>query len=322
MKTSYREIYGGPEVVSVRQAPMPTPADGGVVVKVHAATVNRTDCAVLSGSPYVFRFFLGWPKPRSSATGTDFAGEVVAVGPGAAFAVGDRVMGFNDNNLGSHAQFLALPARDAAIKIPGGVSYEAAAASIEGAHYARNFINKIPLKRGDSVLVYGATGAIGSASVALLKTHGALVTAVCPREHHPAIVALGADAVFDYRDGPFTEQLQEQSFDWVFDAVGKSSFGQCRPLLKSTGAYISSELGAGGQNLVLAMAGPVMRGPKVKFPVPTDIRLSLTTIADLLVAGGYAPLIDRHYALDDLAKAFAYVGSGQKVGSVLLSFAD
>jgi NADPH:quinone reductase-like Zn-dependent oxidoreductase len=320
MKTSYRHGYGGPEVLTIRQAPIPTPGHGEVVVQVHAATVSRTDCAVLSGSPYVYRFLLGWPNPRINGTGTDFAGEVIAVGPKASFTVGDRVMGFNDGNLGSHAQHLKLSSKDAAIRIPDGVSYEAAAASIEGAHYARNFINKVPLKVGDHVLVYGATGAIGSAAVALLKHHGAVITAVCPKEYHPAILNLGAHKVLDYRQTPFTEQLRGQSFDYVFDAVGKSSFGQCRPLLKSTGAYISSELGELGQNIALSFAGPFMRGPKVIFPVPTDVRLSLTMIADLLSKGGYAPLIDRRYALDELPSAFEYVASGRKVGSVMLTF--
>lgn len=320
MKTSYRESYGGSEVLSVRQAPIPAPVTDEVVVQVHAATVSRTDCAVLSGSPYVFRFFVGWPKPRINATGTDFAGEVVAAGPEATFRVGDRIMGFNDGNLGSHAQHLKVSSRDPAIRIPDGVSYEAAAASIEGAHYARNFINKVPLKEGDQVLVYGATGAIGTAAVALLRHYGALVTAVCPVEHHGAVLGLGAYRVIDYRKTPFTEQLKGETFDYVFDAVGKSSFGQCRPLLKSTGAYISSELGERAQNVFLSLAAPMMRGPKVKFPVPTDVILSLTTIAELLASGGYAPLIDRRYALDDLAAAFEYVASGQKVGNVILSF--
>src|SRR5680860_1742180 len=179
MKTTYRTSYGTPDVLSVRDAPVPEPGAGDVLVRVHAATVSRTDCGVLLGRPYVLRFMVGWPRPRHTATGTDFAGEVVATGPGGGrFAVGDRVMGFDDVGLGSHAEYMILPGRQAAALVPEGVDFGVAAASMEGAHYARNFMNKVPLKPGDAVLVYGATGAIGSAAVSLLKEAGAVVTAV------------------------------------------------------------------------------------------------------------------------------------------------
>ena len=191
----------------------------------------------------------------------------------------------------------------------------------EGAHYARNFINKVPLKPGDNVLVNGATGAIGSAAVVLLKHAGARVAAVCPEEHHEAVTALGADRMIDSKHAPFTAQLKAERFDFVFDAVGKSSFAACRPLLRDTGAYISSELGSWGQNPVLAVCAPLMRGPKVRFPLPTDIPRTLALVAPLLAQGVYKPLIDRRYALDDIREAFAYVASGRKIGNVLLTLA-
>jgi NADPH:quinone reductase-like Zn-dependent oxidoreductase len=304
----------------VKETPIPTATGDEVVVRVHATTVNRTDCAVLSGSPYIFRFFIGWPKPKIGATGTDFAGEVVAAGADSRFLVGERLMGFNDNNLGSHAEYVTLSGKDPVYLVPDGVLYEAAAASIEGGHYARNFINKVTLKAGDHVLVNGATGAIGSAAVALLKRMDVQVTAVCPKEHWPAVQALGADRVLDYRPTPFAQQLRGEKFDFVFDAVGKSSFGECKPFIKETRAYISSELGRRGENPFLALAAPLMRGPRVKFPLPTNVELSLGVMADLLANEGYQPLIYRRYPLENLADAFAYVASGQKVGSVLITF--
>lgn len=322
MKTAYRTAYGPPEVLSVREVPVPEPRQGEILVRVHATTVNRTDCGALWGKPYIFRFFVGWPRPREVATGTDFAGEVVAVGAGVMrFAVGDRVMGFNDNNLGSHAEYLRISERQPIIRIPEGVSFENAAASMEGAHYARNFIDRAALKPGDAVLVNGATGAIGSAAIVLLKQAGASVTAVCAEPHLDAVAALGADRVLDYTRAPFTEQLRGENFAFVFDAVGKSRFSTCRPLLTDTGAYVSSELGPRGENIFLALAAPAMRGPKVRFPIPMDIPRTLALIAPLLAQGVYKPLIDRRYPLEDIRQAFAYVASGQKIGNVLLTLA-
>jgi NADPH:quinone reductase-like Zn-dependent oxidoreductase len=275
----------------------------------------------LWGTPYVFRFFVGWPKPREVATGTDFAGDVVSVGPDVTrFAVGDRVMGFDDNNLGSHAQYLRISAHRAMVAIPAGVGYEAAAASMEGAHYARNFIRAVALKPGDAVLVNGATGAIGSAAIPLLKRAGAHVTAVCAAAHHPAIAALGADRVLDHKARPFVEQLRGETFAFVFDAVGKSTFGACRPLLLPTGAYLSSELGPWGQNPILALLSPFMPGPIVRFPVPTDVPRTLALVTELLASGELRPLIDRRYTLAELRDAFTYVASGQKIGNVILTF--
>lgn len=322
MRTAYRTGYGPPEILTVREVPVPEPRQGEILVRVHAATVNRTDCGALSGKPYIFRFFVGWPRPRSVATGSDFAGEVVATGPGATrFAVGDRVMGFNDNCLGSHTQYLRVSERQPIVRIPEGVSFETAAASMEGAHYARNFIDRVALKPGDAVLVNGATGAIGSAAIVLLKQAGANVTAVCAEPHRDAVAALGADRVFDYTRAPFTEQLRGETFAFVFDAVGKSRFSACRPLLDPSGAYISSELGPRGENIFLALAAPAMRGPTVRFPIPTDINRTLGLIAPLLVRGVYRPLIDRRYPLDEIGEAFTYVASGQKIGNVLLTMA-
>lgn len=321
MKTSHRTVYGSPDVLSVREAPVPEPGPGEILVRVHAATVSRTDCAVLAGTPYIFRFFVGWPRPRLTATGTDFAGEVVAAGPGVTrFSPGDRVMGFDDNGLGSHAQYVRIAERRAIAAIPDDISFEVAAASMEGAHYARNFINKVPLKRGDTVLVNGATGAIGSAAVPLLKHAGAHVTAVCAGEHRDAVAALGADRIVDYKQEPFTAQLKGETFDFVFDAVGKSSFADCRPLLRETGFYLSSELGPWAQNPVLALLAPLMRGPKVRFPVPTDVPRSLALVTGLLAQGEYTPLIDRRYTIEDVGQAFAYAASGRKIGNVLLTF--
>lgn len=322
MKTTYRTRYGPPAILEVREAPVPEPGPGELLVRVHATTVSRTDCALLEGRPYVLRFVAGWPRPRRTATGTDFAGVVEAAGPKATrFEVGERVMGFDDGGLASHAEYLILGPRQAATRVPEGVPFHAAAASMEGAHYARNFMDKVPLAAGDDVLVYGATGAIGSAAVALLRDAGAVVTAVCQQRHRAAVLALGADRVLDYETQGWLDELGDGSFRYVFDAVGKLTRGAFLRVLRPDGVYLSSELGPWSQNLIFAAAAPVMPGPKVRFPVPTDVPATLALVSRLLAEGTFSPLIDRRYVLDDVREAFAYADSGRKVGNVLLELA-
>lgn len=322
MKTTYRTRYGSPDILEIRDSPVPEPGPNELLVRVHAATVSRTDCALLEGRPYVLRFVAGWPRPRSTATGTDFAGVVEAADSGATrFDVGERVMGFDDGGVASHAEYLVLGPRQAATRVPDGVALGVAAASMEGAHYARNMMNKVPLAAGDDVLVYGATGAIGSAAVALLHDAGAVVTAVCRQRHHAAVLGLGAVRVLDYENPGWLDQLGDGSVRYVFDAVGKRTRSAFLRVLRPDGVYISSELGPWGQNPIFAAAAPIMRGPKVRFPVPSDVPASLELASRLLTEGRFSPLIDRHYVLDDVREAFGYADSGRKVGNVLLDLA-
>ena len=189
-----RSAYGGPSVLTVAEIATPTPAAHEILVRVHAATVNRTDCAILQAKPFVMRFGTGLRRPKSPVPGTDFAGEVVQTGSGVTeYAAGDRVWGFNDNGLASHAQFLAI-AQDAAIaKIPPGIDDAQAAASAEAAHYALNALKRVGYVPGQRVCVYGATGAIGSAAVQLMADQGSDVTAFC-RDQHAELVRASAPA--------------------------------------------------------------------------------------------------------------------------------
>lgn len=323
MRSAFRPTYGGPELLQIIDVADPTPRPGELLVRVAAATVNRTDCGGLWGAPYIYRFFAGWPWPRHIATGCDFAGTVVAVGEGVkSFVVGDRVMGFDDHIVGSHAELVCVPSEGNVIAIPPGIDFDDAAASLEGVHYARNFLNKVKLAPDARVLVYGATGAIGSAALAVLIDLGIEVVAVCGTAHVDLVANMGGERgpirVVDYQRASFVDQLHGERFDLVFDAVGKSSFGACRPLLTRRGDYISSELGPGGQNIPLSLLTPWLPGPSVRFPLPTDIPKSLALSARLLAAGTLRPLMDRRVPLDDLAEAFRYVASGQKLGNVVL----
>ncbi len=319
MKAAIRSQYGPPEVISIREVKTPVPGDREILVRVHAATVNRTDCSILSGKPAVIQLFTGFSRPRSPSPGTDFAGAVEAVGQKvSAFRVGDQVWGFNDTGLASHAQYLTIAEDAAVLKMPAHITYAQAAASAEGAHYALNFINKVTLRAGQKVLVNGASGAIGSAAVQILKYLELYVVAVCDTKNMGAVATLGADRLVDYTQTDFTDQPEK--YDLVFDAVGKSTFARCRPLLQPGGVYISSELGPNAENLYLPLLTKLRGGQRVIFPLPTNIKGSLHFMQNLLEQGKFRPLIDRSYSLEDIRAAYTYAASGQKTGNVLLTF--
>jgi NADPH:quinone reductase-like Zn-dependent oxidoreductase len=318
MKAAIRTNYGDPSVLSVQNIEKPTPKDNEVLVKIHATTISRTDMGVLLGAPFVFRFFTGLPKPRYQTTGTDFAGRIEGIGKNVTkFKVGDRIWGFKDHGLPTHAEYAALSTDVPMLKMPEGQDYQTMVACAEGAHYARNFINKVDLKAGQKAVVNGATGGIGSALVQILKHFGLQVTAVCGTPHLDLVKSLGADKVYDYLTEDFTKDTEQ--YDYVFDAVGKSSFGLCKPLLTPKGIYISSELGPNNENLYLPLITAFSSGKKVIFPMPLDIKASMSFMQNLVEMGHFKPVIDRVYPLDSIAEAFRYVMTGQKIGNVIIS---
>ena len=317
MKALFYDRYGSPDNIRIIDIDRPVPADKEVLVKIHAATVNRTDCAYLRAHPFFMRLLTGFLKPKKNIPGTDFSGTVEDTGKDAAFfKKGDRVFGFSDTGLSSHAEYIVISDNTAAGIIPENISFEEAAGGCEGAHYAVNFINKIDLKRGDRVLVNGATGAIGSAAVQLLKYYGAEITAVCPADHFEKVRSFGASKVIDYNKDDFTETGGRYSF--IFDTVGKSSFFKCRNLLEDDGVYISSEPGYMYQNIYLAVFTPLFKKRVVKFPYPDNIQATIDLMKSLLEKGLFKPLIDREYPMEKAAEAFRYVETGQKIGNVIL----
>ncbi len=318
MKAIEYKEYGPPEVLRLNEVAKPVPESVEVLIRVYATTVNRTDCARLRAEPFIMRFTTGLLKPRKSIPGTDFAGRVEAVGKKVkSLKPGDDVFGFDDNGVASQAQYMTFPAHKGIATMPSNLSYEEAAACLEGLHYAYNFINKISLERGQKVLVNGATGAIGSAAVQLLKYFGARVTAVCSGENEGLVRSLGADAVIDYKKKDFTKTGEK--FDYVFDTVGKSTFKKCKPILRSGGAYISSELGWMAQNLLLTLTTSFIGSRKVKFPFPQNHRRSVLLARQLCEEGAFRPVIDRRYPLEKTADAYRYVEKGHKVGNVIIN---
>lgn len=319
MKAAVYEKYGPPEVLSIKDLKTPEPKDDEVLIRVHATTVNRTDCAMLRAKPFIMRFFTGLIKPQKQVLGTDFAGTIEATGKNVStFKKGDRVFGFDDTGVSSYAQYMTFPENKAIAIIPENVPFDQAAASMEGAHYAYNFINKVPDLSGKNILVNGATGAIGSAMVQLLKYFGASVTAVCNTKNIDLIKSIGADEIIDYTKEDFTKKAKQ--FDLVFDAVGKSTFAKCKPLLKNGGTYISSELGPMAQNPFLALITPIIGNKKVIFPIPSDCKRSVLLIKKLMEEGKFKAVIDRQYPMEEIADAFRYVETGEKTGNVVITY--
>ncbi|MCG5217764.1 NAD(P)-dependent alcohol dehydrogenase [Streptosporangium sp. KLBMP 9127] len=317
MKAAVRTRYGPPDVIRVSAAEKPTVKDDELLVKVHAATVNRTDCGLRAAKPFIWRFLMGLVRPRVTILGNEFAGEVEAVGGGVtSFKVGDRVFGYNDGTFGAHAEYMSIPQDGTLALMPAGLTYEEAAPSIEGSHYALSLIRSAKVQAGHNVLVYGASGAIGSAAVQLLRSLGVRVTAVCGTKNVELVRGLGADEVIDYTAEDFTKD--EQRYDVVIDAVGKSTFGRCRRLLKPRGIYVASDLGPFLQNPILALTTPLLRGKKVVFPLPTNDPATATYFKELIESGEFKPVIDRRYPLDEIVEAFRYVETGQKTGNVVI----
>lgn len=317
MKAFVYEKYGGPEVLQLKEVEQPIPKDNELLIKVHATTVNRTDCANLTGKPLIMHFVIGFLKPKKQIGGTEFSGIVVAVGKDVQnFKDGDKVFGFDDQVLSSHAAYLCINEEKAVDKMPHNITFHQAAASLEGAHYAYNTLTKVNLIKGQKILLNGGSGGIGSALLQLLKQYKVEVTAVTETKNLDLVKSLGAQRVIDFKTTDFTKQ--DIKYDFIFDTVGKSSFNKCKPILNSKGIYISSELGWMGANIFHALTTPIFSSKKVIFPIPGPIQTSLSYIKKQLATDNYRPVIDKVYPFQELPQAYDYVAQGKKTGNVVI----
>lgn len=313
--------YGPPEVAKLLEVTKPIPKENEVLVKVYSSTVCRTDSGLRSAEYFISRFFTGLFRPKYQILGCEFAGIIEEIGQNVTnFKIGDKIFGYNDKTFGGHGEYLTIAETDAIATIPDGFGFDEAAAFTEGAHYALIDIRAAKVERGQNILVYGATGAIGSAAVQLLKHFGAIVTAVCGTKHVDLVKSLGADTVIDYQTQDFTKT--NVKFDFIFDAVGKSSFGQCKPLLTAKGIYISTELGKNGENILFALTTPLWGGKRLLFPIPSITKQDVLFLKELAERGEFKPVIDRKYNFEQIVEAYKYVESGQKTGNVILKIAE
>jgi NADPH:quinone reductase-like Zn-dependent oxidoreductase len=289
-----------------------------VLVRIRATTVTRSDCHLRAASPFVQRFHSGLRRPKRRILGHELAGEVEAVGPAVTeFAVGDRVFGalpYLGLRTGTHADFMCIPARWPLAPIPEGMTFEDAAAVADGAFCALNAMRATKIGPGTRILVYGASGSIGTAGVQLARHFGAHVTAVCNTKNVELVRSLGADEVIDYLHEDFTKN--GQTYDVVFDAVGKHSFRGSKGSLKPGGVYLPTD---GFRNIALWLVHKRFGDKKVLFEVPRFRKQDLLFLKELLESGAYRPVVDRVYPFEEVVEATRYVETQQKTGNVVLT---
>lgn len=319
MRAVVHDRYGSPEVLRLDEVEQPVPKDDEVMIRVHATTVNRSDCGWRSGRPYFSRFFTGVPRPKRKVLGSEFAGEVAAVGASVTkFAVGDHV--FGACGFGAHAEYVCMRESRLIAQKPKGMSFAEAAAVCDGVAIAGGCLKPAKLAKGRSILIYGASGSIGTAAVQLARISGAHVTAVCDTKHVELVKSLGADEVIDYTKDDFTSTGKK--YDVVFDAVGKSSFRRCRRALVRGGTYIETDLGFMWHVPPLALLTRIthrLGGRRVTMPIPKYAAEEIAVLKGLIEAGAYRAVIDRSYPLEQIVEATTYVETGQKTGNVVIT---
>jgi len=320
LKAAVVTCYGSPDVVKVCEVPTPVPAAGEVLLRVHATTVNRTDCGELQPGIILALMFYGALRPRRAIFGMDVAGEVEAVGAGVtSFKPGDRVFGMcRSRRNGAHAEFVCVPETGPIAAMPAGMRFEEAVVC-EGAFYANATMTAFRVGPGHKIMIYGASGAIGTAAVQLAKACGAEVTAVVATRHLDLVKSLGADHAIDYTAQDFT-RIGER-FDVLLDAVGKADYFRCRRLLKPGAPFASTDVGPRWQNLPLILWSAITKSKRVVVPLPAQgsHRAFVEFLRGRMEAGEFRAVIDRRYPLDSIADAYRYVGTGQKVGIVVIN---
>jgi NADPH:quinone reductase-like Zn-dependent oxidoreductase len=320
MRAIVYDRYGPPDVLRVEDVDEPVPDEDDVIVRVHAAAVTRADCATREANrrsglvvTMISRLISGVRRPKQRILGTEFAGEV-----GAAvreFAIGDRVFGSTGFRFGAHAELLRVPEGGRIAHMPAGMSFEEAAPVCDGGLNALWCLRQADLRQGRRVLVYGASGAIGTAGVQLARHFGADVTAVCGTKNLELVRSLGADTVIDYTREDFTRN--GQAYEVIFDAVGKLSFKRCRSSLKPGGSYLATD---GLRNVFLAPWTSRFGDRRVKFSIPPRYtRQDVVFLKQLIEAGRFRPVIDRCYPMEDVVAAARYVETEQKTGNVVLT---
>jgi len=319
MRAVVRDRYGPPDVLRVEDVPKPVMASDEVLVRIRATGVTRSDAHLRAGEPYVSRIRSGLRRPKRRILGHELAGEIEAIGAEVTeFEVGDRVFGalpYLALSTGAHAEYICVPESFPLAHMPAAMSFEEAGAVCDGALLTLNALRPVAPLEGKRILVYGASGSMGTAGVQLAKHFGARVTAVCNTKNVELVRSLGADEVIDYLQTDFTEN--GETYDVIFDAVGKHSFRRCKRSLSPGGVYVPTD---GFWNVALWLLHKRFGDKKVVFELPPRMRKEdVLLLKELIEAGEYRAVIDRAYPLEDVIEAHRYVDTHQKVGNVVLT---
>ncbi len=318
MKAIICTKYGPPEMLQFQDVAKPTPKDDEVLVKIQAAVVTPSDCAFRKADPFIIRLMYGLMQPKFSIPGVEFAGQIEALGKAVTqFKQGDPVYGISPDRFGAHAEYMCLPANKPCAIKPTNASFAETVAICDGALTALIFLRDVAkLQHGQKILINGASGAVGVYTVQLAKYYGAHVTGVCSTANMALVTSLGADQVIDYTQTDFTKA--EQSYDVIFDAVGKSSFAQCKAALTPTGMYLST---VPSLTILLQMLWTAKIGSKKAKFVASGLmqnKDNLNFITQLIEAGVLKAVIDRRYPLTQVPEAHRYVETGRKKGNVVI----
>jgi 2-desacetyl-2-hydroxyethyl bacteriochlorophyllide A dehydrogenase len=316
MKAAVYSRYGPPEVVQIKDVATPAPKDNEVLVRIHATTVCAADWRLRRADPVLVRLFNGLWRPTRNVLGMEFAGTIESVGRNVArFRAGDDVFGSTGMKFGAHAEYVCLPQDGAVATKPAAMTHDEAAAVLFGAISALHFLRKAKIQSGQKVLIYGASGSVGTCAVQLAKHFGAHVTGVCSTTNLQLVKSLGADAVVDYTREDFSRA--GRVYDMVFDTVGKSGFSRSMKSLKRGGCYVlvagplsSSTLGA--------MWASITGSAKVIGGVARLAEGDLSFVKGLIEGGQLRTVIDRRYPLEQIAEAHRYVEAGHKKGNVVV----
>ena len=321
MKAIVYEKYGPPDVLQLKEVEKPIPKDNELLIKVHATTVTKYDCWMRSstaptGFGLLMRIASGLRKPKQPILGTELAGEIEAVGKDVKlFKEGDQVFADTGMSSGASVEYICL-SEDKAVSIkPSNMTYEEAAAVPYGALTALFFLRKGNIQGGQKVLIYGASGGVGTAAVQLAKYFGAEVTGVCSTTKVEFVKSLGADKVIDYTKEDFTKN--GQTYDVIFDTVGKSSVSGCKGSLKNNGSYLLTTFGL--PKLVQILWFLMTSNKKVFMGTLKERAEDLIFLKELIESGKLKTVIDRSYPMEQIAEAHRYVESGQKKGKVVIT---
>lgn len=318
MKAIVYTEYGPPDVLQVKEVAKPVPKDNEVLIKVYATTVTTADGMMRKGESLVSRIILGLRKPRSKfrIPGLELAGEIKKTGKDVRrFKKGDQVYGFTGFGPGAYAEYKCMSEEGSLVIKPGNMTYGEAATVVDGASTALFFLrDKAQIQSGEKVLINGASGSIGTFAVQLAKYFGAEVTGVCSTANLELVKSLGADYVIDYTKEDFTRS--GETYDIIFDTVGKSSFSRCKGSLKKNGRYVVTVMGLAP--ILQTLWTRVIGSKKVIFAMSTEKTEALVFIKALIEAGKLKPVIDRHYPLEHIAEAHRYVDKGHKMGNVII----
>ncbi|GET42598.1 NAD(P)-dependent alcohol dehydrogenase [Microseira wollei] len=324
MKAIVCTKYGSPDVLELKEVEKPTLKDNEVLIRVYAASATAADCMMRQGTPFYGRLFLGLMRPKNPITGTGFAGIIETVGKEVKlFKEGDSVFGETGIGFSTNAEYVCLPEDGVLATLPHNMTYEEAAPVCDGALTSWSFLKDIgKIQSGQSVLINGASGSLGSAAVQIAKYFGAEVTGVCSTTNLEMVKSLGADKVIDYTKEDFTKT--GQTYDIIFDTVGKSSFSRCKGSLRENGVYLSPVLSL---PILFEMIWTSKVGSKkAKFsatglrPV-SELRVLLNELKECIEAGKIKSIVDRSYPLKQTAEAHKYIETGHKKGNVVITVA-